>query len=113
MSPLMADVGNFPRLPMLAHANGQPRATFQLNNFEVNRTTDGGQPRSAATPSYPAGLLDVPVSKLLDEIMFWHDLDIRGVSRFDITKNGLQDVMTRRPPPRPANLRQAKICEIK
>jgi Macro domain len=53
------------------------------------------------------------VSALIEEIMFWRELDARCESRFDKVKNGLQDVMTRRPPPRPQHLRRAKITEIR
>jgi len=74
----------------------------------------GGHLHRAGTPhQYPAGLLDTPVSALIEEIMFWRELDARGESRFDQVKNGLQDVMTRRPPPRPQHLRRAKITEIR
>jgi len=53
------------------------------------------------------------VSALIEEIRFWRDLDARGISRFDGVKEQLQAVMTSRPPPRPKNLRQARITEIK
>jgi Macro domain len=96
-----------------ANSNRWP-ADRQQHRGDAGGQAAGGHLHRAATPhQYPAGLLDTPVSALIEEIIFWRELDARGESRFDKVKNGLQDVMTRRPPPRPQHLRRAKITEIR
>jgi O-acetyl-ADP-ribose deacetylase (regulator of RNase III) len=95
-------------------ANGNRRPADQQQQLERDAAGQaaGGHPRTAS-PQYPAGLLDTPVSALIGEIMYWRELDARCESRFDEIKNRLQDVMTRRPPPRPQHLRRAKITEVR
>jgi len=91
-----------------ANDNGRPADRQQQHREATGQAAGGHGP-----PRFPAGLLDAPVSALMSEIMYWRDLDARGVSRFDEVKNQLQYVMDRRPPPPPQYLRQAKITEIK
>jgi hypothetical protein len=95
-----------------AYGNRWPADQQQQLERDAAGQAAGGHPHSA-TPQYPAGLLDTPVSALIGEILFWRELDARGESRFDEIKNRLQDVMTRRPPPRPQHLRRAKITEVR
>jgi O-acetyl-ADP-ribose deacetylase (regulator of RNase III) len=106
----MEEMGDQTRLPMPAHANGRPGMPAQRLEQDNGRVADGTQ----RTARYPAGLLDAPVAALLDEVMFWRNLDARGVSRFDQIKDGLQDVMNRpQIPLPPAHLRKAKVKEIR
>jgi Macro domain len=92
-----------------ANDSGRPADRHQQRGGEATGQAAGGH----NAPWFPAGLLNAPVSALLSEVMFWRDLDARGVSRFDEVKNKLQDIMDRHPPPPPQHLRRAKITEVK
>jgi hypothetical protein len=92
-----------------ANDNGQPADRQRQRGREATGQAAGGH----GAPRFPAGLFDASVSALMSEIMYWRDLDARGVSRFDEEKNQLQYVMDNRVPPPPKHLRRAKITEVK
>jgi hypothetical protein len=95
---------------MPANDNGRPADRRQQ---QIGREATGQAASGHGALRFPAGLFDAPVSALMSEIMYWRDLDARGVSRFDEVKNQLQYVMDSRPPPPPQHLRRAKITEVK
>lgn len=93
------------------NAGSRHQTTARQPGHRAAGQAAGGQ--LPGSPHFPADLLNTPVTALLNEIMFWRDLDIKCISRFDAVKERLQHVMTHCPPPRPHSLRRAKITEIK
>jgi O-acetyl-ADP-ribose deacetylase (regulator of RNase III) len=61
---------------------------------------------------YPVDLLNTPFNDLLNELMYWRDLNSRSETRIDQERATLQRIMTDDPPLPPLHLRRAKVTEV-